>query len=310
MKRKFVCVIFALCLALSVIGCGNSKEQQAANYYQNELGLDKEDAEELAKELYGEDEEDTDVVEEETEEIAVDPLPELVNSKWYEQKVQIYDMVFSNDMSMTEEDVRKIVEGSAYNVELTESFDSNGNVCLESLLVDETEVVKFKHIYNQEIFVDYGLLDNGDYYLVDTDYRYMENYYDIISVEFERLETRDNVLAYLAENGFVEVEREQAAYTNPVYHDNDTWWDKVRPEDAEFADTPHYTSNGTQSITLYRMHKLRETNQDIQSGFFHYSGGHLNLVEDVEINFNTDGTINHIFYMGALKCIILGEQIS
>lgn len=64
-RRKFVCGMFALCLALSVVGCGKgSEERQAADYYQNELGFDKEDAEELAHELYGEDEEEPSVTEE------------------------------------------------------------------------------------------------------------------------------------------------------------------------------------------------------------------------------------------------------
>ena len=114
MKRKFVCGIFALCLALSVTGCGkNSKEQQAAKYYQNELGLDKEDAEELARELYGEDDEEQNVNEEGSEGTVVEPLPEIVNSEWYDCKVQIYDMVFSDDMYLTDEDIRAAVAGSA-----------------------------------------------------------------------------------------------------------------------------------------------------------------------------------------------------
>ncbi|MCM1112440.1 MAG: hypothetical protein NC399_04235 [Muribaculum sp.] len=41
-KRKFVCGISALCIALSVSGCGkSSEERQAVDYYKNELGLDQ-----------------------------------------------------------------------------------------------------------------------------------------------------------------------------------------------------------------------------------------------------------------------------
>ena len=58
-KRKLAGGIVALCLALSVAGCGkSSEEKQAANYYQKELGLDKEEAEDLAHELYGKDKEE------------------------------------------------------------------------------------------------------------------------------------------------------------------------------------------------------------------------------------------------------------
>lgn len=300
MKRKFVFGI-ALCLALAVTGCGkSSEEKQAANYYQKELGLDKEEAEELAHELYGEDE--LSVTEEQPEETVVEPLPELVNSEWYNEKVQIYDMVFSNDWSMTEEDVRKIVEGSAYDVDLTEDFDRNGEVCLGSLVVDGTEVVKFQHNYINENFdylVECGLLDDGDYYSVDynSSISIKDNCYDKASVEFKDFETREDVLNYLAENNFVEVKEQ--AYHYSIF---------IEPEDAEFADTPHYVSHGAQSIHLYRIHKISETDHVVKT-WGNYSGAHLNLVDDVEFNFNTDGTIQRIFCAQARRYVILGELI-
>lgn len=301
MKRKIVCGI-VLCLAFVLAGCGNSKEKQAANYYQKELGLDKEEAEELAKELYGDDD-DTDIAGEDPGKIVVEPLPELVNSEWYDCKIQIYDMVFCNDFSMTENDIRAAAEGSAYNVELSEGFDDNGNVCITSLAVDGI-VVNFYHGSNSEdfkYFVEYGLLDDEDYYLVYT-WTYTENSYDKPSMELENLETRDGVLAYLSENGFVEVEEAQAFYYN-------NYGNSIEQKDAEFADTPHYLVNGAQSIHIYSMRKISETDQDIQSYFLHYSGGHLNLVEHVLIDFNTDGTIRAVQRQEARRYLILGEQI-
>ena len=309
MKRKFVCGI-VLCLAFALAGCGNSKEKQAVNYYQNELGLDREDAEELANELYGDDDEDDYIADAEPAEVVVEPLPEFLNSEWYDEKIQIYDMVFSNNWSMTAEDVRKIVDGSEYNAELTETFDKNGEVCLEYLMVDGKVVSEFTHCYNEYIysvyddFVKSGLVDGGDYYIVQRFIAGNENVcYDKASVEFADLETRDDVLAYLAANGFVEVETYQACGT--------TDFAIFIPEssNAEFADTPHYTSNGAQSITLSRMRTISETDEDVPYNTMRYSGGHLNLVDGVKFDFNTDGTINRIYHSEAGMRLILGEMI-
>lgn len=307
MKRKFVYGV-ALCLAFILTGCGNSKEQQAANYYQKELGLDKEEAEELAREVYGNEEDDTDMSDRQMEEIVIEPLPELVNSEWYEQKIQVYDMVFSNDWYMTEEDIRKAVENSAYDVELNEDFDSNGNVCITNLSVDGKIVNFFTHGYKSEDFEDFvqnGILDDGDYYLVDFN-GVRKNCYDRSIVEFENLETRDNVLAYLAENGFVEVEEKQALYFGTsLFRISDNF----RNNEAEFVDTPHYFANGAQRINIFRMLKLSETDQEIYTLYHHFSGGQLNLVEHVSVNFNTDGTINFVQHEGTRMTFILGALI-
>ena len=50
--------------------------------------LHKNREEELARKLYGEENE-PDVTEEEPEVVVVDPLPELISSEWYEQKIQV-----------------------------------------------------------------------------------------------------------------------------------------------------------------------------------------------------------------------------
>lgn len=300
MKRKFACGTVALCLALSVAGCGkNSEERQAANYYQNELGLDKDEAEELAHYLYGEEEEEEEpsVSEEAPQETVVEPLPELLDSEWYECKVQFYDMVFDNFMDTTEDDIRKSVEGSAFDVELTEDFDSDGEVCPRALKVDGELVAQFWKSYRSSTtlmseitdFVKYGLLNEGDYYLIAYGHAYRGIWFDKASIEFEGLKTRDDVLAYLAENDFVEAqETVYAKGFKESYHKN------IFPDETsyEYADVPHYLCKGAQSITLYRMHKLSETDQEIEGTYHHhYSGAHLNLVNCVTFEFNTDGTI-------------------
>lgn len=315
-KRRFVCGI-ALCLALSVAGCGkSSEEKQAAKYYQDELGLDKKDAESLAHEVYGKDEEDpgTSVPDEGSQKSEVEPLPELVNSEWYDRKVQILDMVFTRDEYLTEEEIRKIVEGSAYDVELTETFDENGEVCLEAIMLDGEEIVYLFKESRPDVYVRTGLFEDGDYYIFIRD----ENFYDkgVMEVEALDFKTRDDVLAYLSENGFVEVEEAQAPYKNAEL-ENDQWrYVLSDTPGVEFVDMPHYYSKGAQSITFYRVHKLYENDQEVEiadrwlaNRWNRYSGCHLNIYQLVYIDFNTDGTIAE---MGTWvsECVILGEKIN
>ena len=327
MKRKIVCGII-LCLTLATAGCGkNSEEQQAANYYQNELGLDREDAEALSSALYGEDEEDEYISEEESEVTVVEPLPEFLNSEWYEQKVQIYDMIFSNDMYMTEADIRAAAEASAYNVELLEEFDGDGNIVLRTIMVDGISVAQVWKWNRDSLHfgdcVEYGLLDEGEYYRIDYGPVFMgDNWYDKATTEFADLGTRDDVLAYLAENSFVEVEESQAVYhvrkqstSVGYYYEIETASVTPRdiPEGLEgIVDTPHYSTKGVQSTTLYRVHKLGETDQEVAArswGVHHnHSGAHLNLVNCVIFEFDTDGTIKSVDW-ATDTVIIYGEQI-
>lgn len=313
MKRKFVGGMFALCLALSMASCGKgSEEQQAANYYQKEPGLDKKTTEESAHELYEEGEEEPGVTEKAPEKTGVEPLPELVNSEWYDQKVQIYDMVFTNDWHMTEEDIRKIVEGSAYDVELTERL-YNEDVYLD-LKVNGIYSACFKIVNWSDDLIEYGLVDDGDYYSIDYgDYSELHElpyrvWYDKAHIEFESLKTRDDVLAYLAENGFVEVETSQTPYYNAGFST------RVYPDKSpvEFADIPHYWSVSEEYITFYRIHKLSETDQEVERRdtfpWVLYSGAHLNLVNVVNFSFDMNGNImNRPYKLELGHYTIMGE---
>lgn len=317
MKRKIVCGI-ALCLALSTVGCGKSQEQQAADYYQNELGLSEDEANDLAHELYGGDNE-PDTVEEEGP-IVIEPLPELLDSQWYEGKVQIYDMVFSNDMFMTAEDVRRIVEASEYEVELVEDFDKDGNVVPEAIELDGkrisilTNTRGFSNWSEANDMVAYGMLEEGEYCMV---VGYANDYiYNKESTEFVDLQTRDDVLAYLSASGIAEVSEEQAVYGSfdNIYFVTSLNFDYVYPNESDttYANTPHYTTHGAQSITLYRVHELGETDQVMEhEGAYHhetYDGAVLNLVNCVVFEFNADGTVSDVKW-GLKKFILMGEQI-
>lgn len=321
MKRKYVCVFFTLCLALSVAGCGDvSEEQKTANNNQNEF--------------YGEDEEEPSDMGEDHEEIEVKLLPEFVNSEWFDEKVQIYDMVFNNNWYMTEEEIRKIVEGSAYNVELTEDFDGDGNIRLGYLLVDGREVARFdrysrgynfrKNFTEPNDLVNYGLLNDGYYYLVNRGSDYIENnWYNKESTEFEDFKTRDDVLAYLAENQIREVGEELVTTYRETFdiessNYSNYRFEKIFPEDigelsTVFVDIPHYYCHGVQRIRIYRIHKVSETDQVVEQsmgnrGTRYYSGAHLNLVNYLTFDFNTDGTIA-LTTQSIRRVMIMGEQI-
>lgn len=295
-KRRFVCGI-ALCLALSVAGCGkSSEEKQAAKYYQDELGLDKEDADALAHELYGKDEEAPGVPEGGSQKSEVEPLPELVNSEWYDRKVQIYDMVFTRDEYLTEEVIRKTVEESAYDFELSEDFDENGDVRLTEIVLDGKTIVQLRKRSRRDFGVDVGFFEKGDYYGFYDNVHEKDNCYEKAVMEIEDLgfKTRDDVLAYLAEYGFVEVER--SPYGNLVVSSSEfSMYPYVRIDapGTAFVDMPHYCSNGEQSIRFYRVHRRYEPDEPIQmeDGTYIHTGFRLNLYQKVILLFNTDGTI-------------------
>lgn len=151
MKGRLICIALSFALVAVLTGCGNSitkDKKQDAKYYEEKLEFDKEE-----KKL-GFDKE---------EEKLIEPLPELVNSEWYENKVQIYDMVFTNDGSMTDEDIRRIVASSEYDVVLGEGFDSKGNVIIKSISIDDNVVI-FDRSYDpfydiRKIVVDYEIDD-------------------------------------------------------------------------------------------------------------------------------------------------------
>lgn len=325
-KRRFVCGMLALCLTLSAAGCGkDSKEQQAANYYQNELGLDKEDAENLAHELYGKDDEKPSVTEA-PKDIVIEPLPELVNSEWWERKVQILDMVFTRDEYLTEEVIRKTVAGSAYDVEIFESFDENGDIILGGIVLNGKVIAYLSKSSRNSEQVRMGLCEEGDYYyfrgdlgalIPSTTYSQYQYSQSLMEIEAWNFKTRDDVLAYLAENGFVEVKKEQAPYDRETVHVGDgigygAFLVLPSAPGAEYTDVPHYFCKGAQSISFYRIHKVSENDQEIDLNNKTYSGIHLNLVEEISFQFNTDGTIFFFrpeYDAGCRPYIILGEQI-
>ncbi len=329
-KRKLVSGILALCLALSAAGCGkDSQEQQAANYYQQELGLDKEDAEDLAHDFYGKEDEEKPSVTEAPKETVVEPLPELVNSQWHEEKVQIYDMVFTNGWRMSaddatkivagssEEDIRKAVAGSSYNVELEEGFDKNGELCLTGIKVDGKKVADLRlskaegrysnpnlgsAVYGDECcycILPYRYDDDGRSRRKTT---WLKSWFEQEVLFSSSFKTRDDVLAYLSDNGFVEADKDDPINPSLSYYSSEV---------NEYADTSHYYSKGAQYIIIYRVLKIHETDQEIRDpryGLSFHSGARLNLVGRIWIEFNPDGTVKVCTVDSPSLQAILGEE--
>lgn len=154
MKKKLVFLLMALTVASTAVACGKSEKQKAAENLQEELGLTKDDANELAELFYGDD---SDYAQEEVEEEKVgfelvEPKQEIINSKLSDPIVQIQNSIIRFDGSMTVKEVcDKVAEesgigftytfdqGMSRNNELTEDSlaESNSYSYIDVYLVDE-----------------------------------------------------------------------------------------------------------------------------------------------------------------------------
>ncbi|MGN0326368.1 MAG: hypothetical protein ACI4DW_08645 [Lachnospiraceae bacterium] len=138
MKKKLLCVILTgLCMA-SLIACGKSERDQAAEYYQDELGFSEEEAEELADAFYGDESvqtgnsQDAGSEAESTNSIKlVEPASEIVNSNISDPIVQIYDAVIPFDGSMT---VGQVLDAINNATEFEVSLDSKDENSLANVM--------------------------------------------------------------------------------------------------------------------------------------------------------------------------------
>ena len=114
--------------------------------------------------------------------------------------------------------------------------------------------------------------------------------------------TRDDVLAYLSDNGFVEADKDDPINPSLSYYSSEV---------NEYADTSHYYSKGAQYIIIYRVLKIHETDQEIRDpryGLSFHSGARLNLVGRIWIEFNPDGTVKVCTVDSPSLQAILGEE--
>ena len=128
MKKSLLSLIFAITL---LTACGNSSEKAVKDAYKeigleddeiNELmsDLDEEDFEELA-EIYSELAEESNNYEEDVEEsienVSITMSDTIKNAKLSDGIIQIYDMIFSVDGSMTIGEAVKVLENSSLSLD-------------------------------------------------------------------------------------------------------------------------------------------------------------------------------------------------
>ena len=100
-REKVTTVVLALSVVMAatcLIGCGNSKVDVAAEQYEKELGMSKEEAKEYAEFFYGEEQETED---EEVKVNLIDATPEIKNSKITDPLVQVQGAVIPTNGNMT-----------------------------------------------------------------------------------------------------------------------------------------------------------------------------------------------------------------
>lgn len=101
MKRKIFYAVLLSCCVLGLSACAKSEAEQAADYYQEELGMNQEDAEELADYIYGDDSE---VISEEAEDVTTEVVAtdEILSAEKYSNKVQIGNTVYEFPIRVSE----------------------------------------------------------------------------------------------------------------------------------------------------------------------------------------------------------------
>lgn len=119
-KNMIISLIVLICMMISLAGCGilrntpKTYEEQAAEYYEKELGLSKADAEDLAGALWSEEPtEKADKKDKETNDFCLYPvLPEIEKSNITDEIVQVNDVLINLDGSKTLDDVMNILKSS------------------------------------------------------------------------------------------------------------------------------------------------------------------------------------------------------
>ncbi len=130
MKKTFVTILLALSFTLTA--CGNSSEKAVKDAYK-EMGLEDNEINELMNELNGEDKAElaeiysemaemesdntSEEVEEDTKEITFTMSDTIKNAKLSDGIIQIYDMIFSIDGSMSIGEAVEVLENSSLDLE-------------------------------------------------------------------------------------------------------------------------------------------------------------------------------------------------
>ena len=240
LKRKIYLNLLIVSCVLGLIGCGKSEEEQAAEYYEEQLGMSSEEAEELANSFYGEEEE---TEEKEVEFTLYEASDVIQNSNIADGLVQINEVVLKEDGSMTLdkaiEALQKSKEGENFTFVIDNNFyqsdglvDVGGSktVTVYRLTQEEYEQEGRESHYELCRIIAYNptneMTENGKLLVVNIEgplsndietpfacnvfysgninmgqYRYSGSTYAGQNVNTEKL-TYDNILEYLENQGF------------------------------------------------------------------------------------------------------------
>lgn len=106
MKKRILAAVLGIVAVMAVSACGKSEKEQAKEYYQEELGLTEEEAEEIADFVYNEETTPTEAPEEEVpEEVELEHFP--LSPEWKDYTIsdgvfQIDDTVYYNHMLVSD----------------------------------------------------------------------------------------------------------------------------------------------------------------------------------------------------------------
>ncbi len=160
LKVKQLITVSILGLSMGLLaGCGKSERDKAVDAYQEELGLSKDEAEDLADAFAGFsgdepiDDSDNPVQQEEESQIElVEPSSQIVNSNIKDPIIQVYNAVIPLDGSITVgEMINRVNEGTDFEVNYGEINENSLAEVSESWLSgeanDKNGEVMFKFQY-------------------------------------------------------------------------------------------------------------------------------------------------------------------
>lgn len=298
-------LVKTLIVAVSVMGllsaCTDAKEKAASKYMQEELGIEKEIADKIAADLNDAGALDSssatdsleDVQEETKPSIEVDVLPEIKTGKIEDMKVQIADMIFKIDMSMTSDDVKKIIESSSFDLTYDEKFDKSGFPVIDSVIYDGEVLCTFEWETVTEGTVGMSgwcfFKEEGSYLTnIKTDkVAYLAGGFD-----FDEINDVDEILTYLSNNNYTEIGEGEGTYNFWIqYKDGEITDHSV--ELLERVNKNCYEIKGKESIKIYTYIPLTDVKETVNSDISRAENQRVACFVTY-VTFNTDGSIDKV----------------
>lgn len=313
MKGRFILtIVSALCVVSLLAGCGDNGK--GSNEASGEKVAIDEVKEEKPKDTVKNS--DVEISDKDASILSFDMMDEIKNGNPTDFKVQVCDMIFTTDLTMTKDDVKAVLDASSvewvyeekasgdfFVINDVKSADGTYSFSFEWYMTKKAkgskkEILGDDACYLSRVMVDNVVDENGEEvsYAYQTD---VDKLYEIAS--------RDELLTYLSNNNYHEVDKldnEHSRYIRYQYNDGE----KVpRKEDVDtyerykdvLDDTVFglYTVNGETKITVDIYTTLRSDMNVTES----WSGGDLEEVlgrlyakVTYKYSFNADGTVKSL----------------